>query len=134
MQQDEREVPDQPEGKEKEQGGGAPVPGGVAGAEGGLARGAASSEQKGVSGAGNDDYHAAAGSESDDEEDVEAIFTSVRRVAILHYGTPRSSFRSWFVVTGSFDGGVGRGRSGEQCWSWQCAGDGEWPERRPLLR
>ncbi|XP_066309741.1 uncharacterized protein [Miscanthus floridulus] len=76
MEQDEREVPDLPKGKEHEQGGGAPVPGGVAGAEGGLARGAASSEQEGVSGAGNDGCCAAVESESEGEEDIEAIFAS----------------------------------------------------------
>ncbi|XP_066308479.1 uncharacterized protein [Miscanthus floridulus] len=91
MEQDEHEVPDQPEGKEKEQGGGAPVSGGVAGAEGSLARGALSSEQEGVSGAGNDDYHAAAGSESDDEEDVEAIFTSEALTEELEGVAPASN-------------------------------------------
>jgi hypothetical protein len=90
MEQDEREVPDLPKGKEHEQGGGAPVPGGVAGAEGGLARGAASSEQESVSVAGNDGCRAAVGSESEGEEDIEAIFASVRRVLILKSGMPRS--------------------------------------------
>jgi hypothetical protein len=92
MEQDEREVPDLPEGKEKEkeQGGDAPVPRGVAGAGRGMARGAASSEQEGLSGAGNAGCHAAAGSESGEEEDPEAIFASVRRVAILNSGMPRS--------------------------------------------
>lgn len=91
MEQDEREVPDLPERKEKQQGGDAPVPGGVAGAEGGLARGAASSGQEGVPapGVGDDGCHAAAVSESDEEEeDVEAIFASVRRVVVLNSGMP----------------------------------------------
>ncbi|XP_021313656.1 uncharacterized protein LOC8061364 [Sorghum bicolor] len=81
MEQDEREVPDLPEGKEKEQGGGAPAPGGVAVAEGGLASGAASSEQEGVSGAGNGGCHAAAASESDNEDLEEALMEKLEGVA-----------------------------------------------------
>ncbi|KAK8452300.1 hypothetical protein SEVIR_5G088200v4 [Setaria viridis] len=60
MQQDARAVADHPE---------VPVPGGVVGAEGDLAREAASS------GAGNAGGHGAAGSESDEEEDIEEAQT-----------------------------------------------------------
>ncbi|XP_066313930.1 uncharacterized protein [Miscanthus floridulus] len=88
MDQDEREVPDQPEGKEKEQGGDAPVPRGVAGDGRGMARGAASSEQEGVSGAGNAGCHVAAGSESDEEEDPESIFASEALTEVLEVVAP----------------------------------------------
>ncbi|RLN22587.1 hypothetical protein C2845_PM07G03140 [Panicum miliaceum] len=54
---------------EEEQGGEVPVPGGVAGAAGGMAREAASSEQEAISGTGNTGGNGAAESESDEEEE-----------------------------------------------------------------
>jgi hypothetical protein len=77
MGQDELELPDLPEGKDKEQGGGAPVQSRVAGAGHGLARGEASSEQEGDSGAGDAGSYAAAGLGNDEEEDAKVIFASV---------------------------------------------------------
>ncbi|PAN32079.1 hypothetical protein PAHAL_5G461700 [Panicum hallii] len=69
MERYERAVAGQREGEE-EQGGEVPVPGAVAGAVGGMAREAASSEQEAISGTGNAGGHGAAESESDDEEDA----------------------------------------------------------------
>ncbi|PUZ57884.1 hypothetical protein GQ55_5G465200 [Panicum hallii var. hallii] len=67
MERYERAVAGQREGEE-EQGGEVPVPGAVAGAVGGMAREAASSEQEAISETGNAGGHGAAESESDDEE------------------------------------------------------------------
>ncbi|KAG2587179.1 hypothetical protein PVAP13_5NG123400 [Panicum virgatum] len=72
MERYERAVAGQREGEE-EQGGEVPVPGAVAGAEGGMAREAASSEHEDISGTGNAGGHGAAESESDDEEENEAL-------------------------------------------------------------
>ncbi|PUZ57886.1 hypothetical protein GQ55_5G465200 [Panicum hallii var. hallii] len=69
MERYERAVAGQREGEE-EQGGEVPVPGAVAGAVGGMAREAASSEQEAISETGNAGGHGAAESESDDEEDA----------------------------------------------------------------
>ena len=73
MERYERAVAGQREGEE-EQGGEVPVPGAVAGAEGGMAREAASSEHEDISGMGNAGGHGAAESESDEEEENEVIF------------------------------------------------------------
>ncbi|NP_001308348.1 hypothetical protein Zm00014a_002579 [Zea mays] len=82
MGQDELELPDLPEGKDKEQGGGAPVQSRVAGAGHGLARGEASSEQEGDSGAGDAGSYAAAGLGNDEEEDAkEALTEELENVA-----------------------------------------------------
>ncbi|CAO2174484.1 unnamed protein product [Urochloa humidicola] len=75
MEQGARAVADLHEG-EMEHGGDVPAPGGgAAGAEGSLAREAASSEQDDISGEDNAGGYGAAGSESDDDEDNEEALT-----------------------------------------------------------
>jgi hypothetical protein len=61
-----------------------PVPGGVAGDEGVLAREAASS------GAGNAGGHGAAGPESDEEEDTEVICSGASPATVLNSEMHRS--------------------------------------------
>jgi hypothetical protein len=130
MERYERAVAGQREGEE-EQGGEVPVPGAVAGAVGGMAREAASSEQEAISGTGNAGGHGAAESESDDEEVNKVIFDCSDDASdgSEFRNAPFLTLLSLFIGAGRSDGGVGGCRSGGQCQSWGRLQ--ERPERGP---
>jgi hypothetical protein len=105
MGQDERKLPDLPEGKGKEQGEGALVQSRVAGAGHGLARGEASSEQEGDSGAGDAGSYAAAGLENGEGRGGESR-------ALLARGILRALLARGLRDCGRGDGDCGRGEGG----------------------
>jgi hypothetical protein len=105
MGQDERKLPDLPEGKGKEQGEGALVQSRVAGAGHGLARGEASSEQEGDSGTGDAGSYAAAGLENGEGRGGESR-------ALLARGILRALLARGLRDCGRGDGDCGRGEGG----------------------